>query len=201
MNERTNRTIANLKQNGFTVKFFDTADAAKKAILEDAASYKSAAFGGSVTVDKMGIYEALSEKGLETFWHWKSDDRVQALMDSRSADIYFTGCNAITESGSLVNIDGTGNRLSGILYGHKHVFMVTGTNKIAGSYEEALLRIKNHACPLNANRLELKTPCAASGKCENCVTPLRMCCATLIIDRQTKGTPLTIYLIDEVLGF
>ena len=201
MNERTNRTISNLKQNGFTVKYFDDAESAKKAILEEVSPNQSVGFGGSVTVDKLGIYDALKEKGNSVFWHWKAEDKKKALQDVRTSDVFFTGCNAITESGSLVNIDGTGNRLSGILFGHKQVFMVTGVNKITANYEEALIRLKNHACPLNAKRLGLNTPCAEIGKCTNCDSPQRMCKATLIIDRQPGGTPITIYLIGESLGY
>jgi len=201
MNERTNRTIANLTQNGFTVKYFEDGESAKKALIEDVGADLSVGFGGSVTVDKLGIYEALQSKGNPVFWHWKSEDKKEALKQARGTDVYISGCNAITESGSLVNIDGTGNRLSGILYGHKQVFMVTGVNKIAGNYEEAMLRIKNQACGLNAKRLSLATPCAESGKCMNCDSPKRICRATLIIDRLPLGAQMTIYLIGESLGY
>jgi len=112
-----------------------------------------------------------------------------------------SGTNAITEGGSLINIDGTGNRLSGMLYGHKKTIIIAGVNKIAGNYEEAMLRIKNVACPANARRLNRNTPCAQLGKCMNCSSPERICKATLIIDRQPSGVPITIYLINEELGF
>jgi L-lactate utilization protein LutB len=198
------RTIENLSQNGFTVKFFPDSESAKKVILEDIAPDKTVGFGGSMTVENMGIYEALKEKGVRALWHWKADEgenKRDILKLSAAADIYFSSTNAITESGSLVNIDGTGNRLSGLLFGHEKVIIVAGVNKITRSLDEALIRIKNIASPSNAKRLGRKTPCASLGRCMNCDVPDRICKATLIIDRQPGDSPITIYLINEDLGY
>lgn len=204
MDGRVERTIENLKKNGFTVKYFEDAARAKEAILAEVEADASAGFGGSVTVDGMGIYEALKEKGHPVFCHWKvgpGEDRKAILREAATTDVYFTSSNAITEAGALVNIDGTGNRLSSMLYGHKRLFVVAGVNKIAGSYEEAIIRIKNQTCGPNARRLGLKTPCAELDKCMNCSSPQRICKATLIIDRQPNAVPVTIYLINEKLGY
>jgi L-lactate utilization protein LutB len=200
------RTIDSLRRNGFAVKYFESKEEAKTAILEDMPLDETVGFAGSVTVDEMKIYEALVSRGSKAFWHWKLTDsqsqtKEEVLAAAASADVFLSGTNAITEYGSLVNIDGTGNRLSGMLYGHKKVYIVVGVNKIAGSYEEAMLRIKNVASPANAKRLNRKTPCATLGKCMNCDSEDRICKATLIIDRQPGGVPITLYLINENLGF
>lgn len=198
------QTIDNLTRNGFKVKFFEDAESAKAAILDAIEMDKTVGFGGSITLQDMGIYEALKDRGSQISWSWvigEGETRKDLLKQSANADVYLSGTNAITESGSLVNIDGTGNRLSGILFGHEKVIIVVGTNKITRSLDEALIRIKNIASPPNTKRLGKNTPCAEFGKCMNCDVPDRVCRATLIIDRQPGGVPITIYLINEKLGY
>lgn len=198
------RTIESLKENGFTVKYFEDSKSAKAAILDEVIPGQTVGFGGSMTVADMEIYEALQDRTNPVYWHWKAkegEDRKDILRKAAAADIYLSSTNAITENGILVNIDGTGNRLSGMLYGHDRVIIVAGVNKITRSLDEALIRIKNVATPANAKRLGMNTPCAKLGKCMNCSVPDRLCRATLIIDRQPNGVPITIYLIGESLGY
>ena len=198
------KTIENLEHNGFTVNYFTNSKDAKAAIMEEIHPKETIGFGGSVTVENLGIYESLKEQGNPVYWHWRiseGQNPKELLKNAANADIYFSGTNAITEEGSLLNIDGTGNRLSGILFGHKRVIIVAGVNKITRNYEEAILRIKNVACPANAKRLNRDTPCAKLGKCMNCNSKDRICKATLIIDRQPAGVPIILFLINESLGF
>lgn len=139
----------------------------------------------------MGIYEALKEKGNTIYSHLHStegEDLKEILKNAANATVYFTSSNAITEAGVLINIDGTGNRLSSMLYGHEQVFVIAGVNKIVRNYEEAILRIKNVVAPSNAKRLNRNTPCAKLAKCMNCDSEDRICKATLIIDRQPGGS-------------
>jgi hypothetical protein len=41
-----------------------------------------------------------------------------------TADVFLTSVNALSETGELVIIDGTGNRIAGSLYGHADVEVV-----------------------------------------------------------------------------
>lgn len=204
MRDEVERTIENLKRNGFSVNYHATKEEAMAALLAAIAPEESVGYGGSVTLQELGVFEALKARGQTQSWHWmpgEGDDRRALLARSAASDVFLTGTNAITEDGTFVNIDGTGNRLSGMLFGHKRVLMVAGTNKIVRNYEEAMIRIKNVASPLNARRLDRKTPCAVTGKCWNCNVPDRICRATLIIDRQMGGAPITLHLIGEPLGY
>ena len=87
MKERIEITIGNLKKNGFTVKYFKDAESAKKTILGDVTAGQSIGFGGSVTVDRLGIYEDLKEKGCPVFWHWKSADKDERIHSLQQAAI------------------------------------------------------------------------------------------------------------------
>lgn len=99
----------NFERHGFKTSFFDTKKAASD-YLKDQISGKKVAIGGSVTAQEMGLYEALSEKN-EVIWHWKKAGR-EMLVEARSAEVYITSANGVSKTGELVNIDGTGNRVS-----------------------------------------------------------------------------------------
>lgn len=73
--------------------------------------------------------------------------RRQALL----VDLFFTGSNALTESGKLVNLDMVGNRVAGIIFGPRHVIITIGRNKIVSEVEDAMHRIKYYAAPLKCN--------------------------------------------------
>ena len=68
------RTIENLKRNGFSVKYFEDSRSAKEAILNEIGPDQTVGFGGSMTVADLGIYEALKEKGNHVYWHWKAGE-------------------------------------------------------------------------------------------------------------------------------
>lgn len=47
--------------------------------------------------------------------------------------VFITSVNAASVTGELVNLDGTGNRVAGSLFGHEKVYFVLGRNKLTGS--------------------------------------------------------------------
>lgn len=202
MIERIKNTMRNLEKNGFEVRYFENEFSAVDSLLKDISADESVGFGGSMTVSELGIYDKLVKQGSAVYWHQKKpDDRAAELGRAATATVYLTGTNAITEDGRLVNIDGTGNRTSSMLFGHDRAYIIAGVNKIARNLDEAMIRIKNVACPKNAERLKLDTPCRHLGKCMNCDSPQRMCNATLILERQPKGVKVILYLINENLGY
>lgn len=190
-----------LIENGFNVEIFKSSEEAKNALLRAINVDESIAFGGSKTLEELGLYEEFKNRGNEIYWHWREEDKNYARQKAIDTDIYLTSTNALTLDGKLVNIDGTGNRVSSMIFGHKRVYVVVGRNKICKDYDEAIKRIKNIAAPLNAKRLNLNTPCKFTGKCSDCDSPDRMCNAEVIIHRNPTGTEINIYLIDEKLGF
>ena len=196
--------IENLKKNGFEVRFFDKSDAAVEILIKEIPKEKTIGFGGSVTVNELNIVEELI-KDNRTVYHSKlakdPSQRKAMSKNAASAEVYISSANAITIDGRIINIDATGNRISSMLYGHEKVYLICGTNKIAKNYEEAILRIKNQVCGRNAERLNLDTPCRATGKCMNCNSPDRICKATLILEKCPSSQQVIVYLIDEILGY
>ena len=204
MSELLQQAAKALTAKGYTVRCFSNKKEALTAFLEEVPVSDTIGFGGSVTVAEMGLCEALMERGTTIYSHWHIPEGETAKTvqeKAGTADLYVCSSNAVTLDGKLVNVDGTGNRLASILYGHKRCYFMVGVNKIVADQEAAMERLRAFACPLNAKRLNKKTPCVKTGRCMDCNSPERICNFTLILERQTPtGVPCTIYLIDEALG-
>lgn len=193
-------TIKNLKTRGFDASFFATGKEAVEYLsseLQDA----NIGFGGSVTLENLGLYEKLSENN-RVFWHWKQD-RNEAIKNSGEAEVYITSANAVAETGEIINIDGSGNRVSSTLFGKKTVYIIIGINKIEENFDKALWRARNIASPLNARRLNKNTPCVKGElKCYDCKSPDRICRGLVVLWEKMSGTEkLEVIIIDEALGY
>jgi len=184
------------EDRGYKVTCFET--------KEEAADYVAGALkgevigiGGSVTVDQMGLFDRLTEKNT-VWWHWR--DR-ESLKRYGTFTVFLSSVNAVAETGELVNIDGTGNRISATLYGPRRVIFLVGKNKIAPDLPAAIERAKASAIP-NAARLKRRTPCVQTGKCSDCRSPDRICNAMTIYWMKMMGfEEEEIVFINEDLGF
>ncbi len=194
--------VSTLEQKGYIVHPATNAAQAKEIALSLIGT-GSAGFGGSVTVHGLGLSDALRAQGNAVYKHWDTpEDMKKVFRGAADADFYVCSTNAITLDGTLVNIDGTGNRVSAIIGGPENVIFIIGKNKLVKTLGAALKRIKTEACPKNARRLSLSTPCPADGICANCDIPQRMCRVTAIIEyppRMVKAMHLI--LVDEELGY
>ena len=187
----------NLEKRGYRVQTFATAKEAAD-YLDGAIDGVSVGFGGSMTLQAMGLYDRLVGHN-EVHWHWT--DGVAACGAAADAGVYVTSVNGLAETGELINIDGTGNRVASMVYGHEKVYLVVGRNKLAPTYEEALWRARNIAAPKNAQRLGKKTPCAVKGdRCYDCKSPERICRGLVVQWEAMMGMETEIILIDEELG-
>lgn len=187
------------EKKGFETCYFATAAEAVEYLKEEIKG-TTVAFGGSVTLQQMGLYEALRDQN-QMVWHWRCMT-VDVMKMAQNAKVYLTSANGVSETGELVNIDGRGNRVAASLFGPEHTYYVIGKNKLAKDLHSALYRAKNIAAPKNAQRLGKKTPCAVKAdKCYNCSSPDRICNATVIVERPLTGMKTTLLFIDEELGY
>ncbi len=187
----------NLEQRDFTVRAFATAAEAAD-YLDKEINGVSVGFGGSMTVQEMGLYPRLAAHN-DTIWHWDKAGLEQAAV----TDVYISSVNGLAETGEIINIDGTGNRVASTLFGHKKVYFVVGKNKIAPDYDKALWRARNIASPKNAQRIGVQTPCAAKGdKCYDCQSPQRICRGLVVLWEKPKSIEtVEVILIDQELGY
>lgn len=196
------KTIDHLKKHGFNAIYFETKEAAKEALVASVHG-KTVGFGGCVTAQQMGLYEALG-KDNQVFWHWADGDRAAATESAAHADVYILSANALSETGEIVNIDGNGNRIASMFYGHQRVIFVVGINKLTPDLPSAIERARNVASPLNARRLKRQTPCALSEpmRCHDCASPERICSGLAILLEKMGSIPeMDVYLIGEKLGY
>ncbi|MBR1647325.1 MAG: lactate utilization protein [Selenomonadaceae bacterium] len=193
----------NLEKRGYGVKSFDTAEAAAD-YLDGQIVDKTVGFGGSVTLERMGLFDRLALRN-EVFYHNRLPGGVtpnEIRKEAATAEIYLSSVNALAETGEIVNIDGVGNRVASISFGHEKVYLVVGENKITPDFDTALWRARNIAAPKNAQRLKAKTPCAVKGdKCYECESPGRLCRAVSILWAPPLKSDFEVVLIHEELGF
>ena len=195
------KAIASLQKRGFAVRYFDSAKEAADYLV-GSISGKTVGIGGSVTIEQMGLYDRLTQDNT-VYWHWVTNDQ-QTRLSANNAQVYLSSANAIAETGEIVNIDGSGNRVAATLYNHERVVFVAGVNKLAPDLERAMYRARNVAAPLNARRLKFNTPCAVSKemKCYDCASKDRICNGFVTIVCPMRGVGMTeVVLIGEELGY
>lgn len=191
-----------LEKNGFAVSVFAAGEEAA-AYLNEQIDRTSVGMGGSMTIAALGLRESLSRHNI-VFSHGftpGAPDQVQRL--AANAEVYLLSANGIAEdTGEILNIDGTGNRLSSSLYGHRKVYFLAGRNKISPSFHSALQRVRNVVAPKNAQRLGRKTPCAVRGdRCYDCDSPERICRGLTVLYRKMNSMDMEVVLVDQELGY
>ena len=195
------RAIDSLTREGFAVRYFDTASEAAD-YLAGSISGKTVGIGGSVTIEQLGLYDRLVQNNT-VYWHWRTNDTATRTA-AACAEVYLSSANAIAETGEIVNIDGSGNRVAATLYNREWVVFVAGVNKLAPDYESAVYRARNVAAPLNARRLKFNTPCATAKemKCYDCASKDRICSGIVSIVWPKRGVGATeVVLVGEELGY
>ena len=192
-----------LKALGCQVSGVDTADQAADCLCGRSQN-TTVGFGGSVTLQQMGLLEKLGKQNT-VLWHWQPAEGrtgVQMREEARKAPVYLSSVNGLAETGEIINIDGTGNRVAETVYGHEQVYFIVGKNKLAPDYDQALWRARNIAAPKNAQRLNCKTPCAAEGdRCYDCKSPARICRALSVLWRPPLGARYEVVLVNQELGY
>jgi len=200
-------TLSNLKKNGFDARSLHSKEEALKTLLGMIPVDANVGVGGSVTVREIGLIEALLKRGTPVADHWRSDLTQAEKRDIRrsqlTCDVFVSSTNAVTIDGKLVNADGTGNRVASMIFGPRKVIIIAGANKIVKGIDEAIVRIRELAAPMNAKRLNSKSLCGTTGLCteEKCDSPDRLCNVITILERRPNETETTVLLVNENLGY
>ena len=197
-----------LEANNFEVFLANNAEEAKKLVMEEivpATGARSISWGGSMTFIDTGLYDALKDcDDMEVLDTADRSVPPEEFLERRRkallTDLFFSGTNAVTEAGQLVNLDMIGNRVGALAFGPKHVVIVVGRNKIVSDLDEAMSRIKNYAAPANAIRLDMKTPCTKTSFCEECKSASRICNTWTITEKSFPKGRIKVVIINEDMG-
>ena len=192
-----------LESRHFEPYYCDDREQAKALVMSLIPEGASVSFGGSATIDQIGIIPSLKEGNFRVIDRNSvpAEERERVMRDAFFADYYLSSSNAVTEDGMLFNIDGNGNRVAAMTYGPKNVIVVVGINKIVKDIDAAVSRARNLAAPTNAQRFEISTPCKISGSCADCKSKDSICAymVTTILCRPAKK--IKVIIVGESLGF
>lgn len=196
--------VKNLKKRGMEAYYYPTAKEGLDKALELIPEGASVGWGGSLTIDQIGIKDILKKGNYQVVDRDQGktpEERVELMKKALLCHTFLTSTNAITMDGELVNIDGNGNRLAAICFGPDQVIIMVGINKAAGDLSSAVSRVRVDACVPNAERFQIQTPCALTGTCTECLTGSTIC-SQILVTRYSK-TPgrIQVIVIGEALGF
>ncbi len=197
-----------LEANNFEVFIAGTRDDAKRIFLDDIfpkTGATSISWGGSMTFVGTGLYDALKDRSdltvIDTYDRsLPAEESIERRRRALTVDLFITSTNAITETGQLVNLDMIGNRIAALVFGPKQVVLFVGRNKLTADLDAAMFRVKNYVAPVNAMRLDKKTPCVKTSFCEECNSPGRICNAWTITEKSFPKGRIKIILINEDMG-
>jgi hypothetical protein len=231
------KVIENLAKNNIEAEYAINRQEALAMVIEAIPPEATIGIGDSVTLHQIGLFDWLKQGQHQVFNPFLRAEDGDPLHQEKKifdlmrkamlSDVFLASANAVTLDGKLVNVDGRGNRAAAILFGPKKTILIVGVNKIVKDVNQALMRIKLVAAPINNTRhlikhgdhflemgIDLKNlPCLVTGSCisnepwENCKNPSRSCHKITIIDGQVKEvvTPeeagISVILVGENLGY
>ena len=196
------KVIKGLASRNMTGYYAATKKEARELALSLIPEGSKITMGGSMSVAEIGLRGAVDCDKYEFLDRDRAEDKRAAMLFAYDADWFLASCNAITEDGILVNIDGNSNRVSAIAQGPKHVLFIVGMNKVADDVDGALKRARNIAAPVNAQRFDhLDIPCRKTGSCMNCKSPDTICCNFLITRFSKHKDRIHVILVNDDLGF
>jgi len=201
---KAENVIKGFKKRNIEGYYVKNSEAAKNKVMELIEENSSVSWGGSMTLKRIGIFDELKSgnyKLIDRATAKSPEEKEKIYHQALSADNYLMSSNAITQSGKLVNIDGTGNRLAALMYGPKNIIIVAGMNKVAADEESAVKRASNQAGPANAIRLDKDTPCTRIGYCTSCHVDDTICSHTVITRFSHPEERIKVILVGEELGY
>lgn len=204
LTQRMERTAKALRRNRMLATCVDRAEDVVpllKTLLNPGALIGN---GRSATLEQCGVMELLQSGAydyIDKYAAQTEEEKWQMKARIINADFFLASANAVTENGEVYQLDGHASRIGPIAFGPKHVILVAGVNKIVPDLAAAEARVRSIAAPANAKRQNSPTPCVVTGKCENCHSPGRICCSTLILSQQRIENRIHVILVKEELGY
>jgi Uncharacterised ACR, YkgG family COG1556. len=192
-----------LQERNFEAYYCKTAAEARDTAISLIPEGSSVSWGGSLTIREIGLLDEVKARNytvIDRDTAKSPQERHELMRQALLCDTYLTSVNAISENGEFVNIDGLGNRVAAITFGPKSVVVVAGMNKVCPTPDDAYIRAKNYASPLNVVRLGLTTPCNITGSCANCKAD-DCACSYIVTTRMCKiPGRIKIILVGAPLG-
>ncbi len=188
--------IAALEQNGIEARLVTKEDV-KAEVLEMLPEGANVLQASSVTLDSLGISDAINNSGKfdavkPKLAKMNRDEQGREMQMLGAAPTYVVGSvHAVTEDGKVIVVSNTGSQLSSYVFGAEKVIWVVGTQKLVPDLNTAMERINEYVLPLESERLN---------KAYN-MTMGSFVSKVLIFNREIKPGRITLLFVDEALGF
>lgn len=201
--ERAVAALANRNITGHYVATNEEAVAVARELLTPGCKV---AYGDSASLYESGIL-ALIKSGEYHVEEWdapgvKYEEMRQFWLNGFTADVFFSGVNAMTDDGIIVNLDSTGNRIAPIFFGPQKVVLLAGINKLVPDLDAAFARAHQASAINNIKYAEsMKTPCVQTGRCMNCQGRYRGCAYTQVIENNIFPGRMHVIIVGQSLGY
>jgi hypothetical protein len=211
MEEGIRKTLKYLKARNLKPWFTNNCREARNLIMDLVPQNVTVGIGDSSTIRQIGVIKNLKNRGtkvIDPFDLEKPISRsggyleflIKPMIEATLCDVFLTGINAVTQDGRLLSIDGAGNRVAGMFWGHPQVILAIGKNKIVENLDEAFRRVRNLIAPEHLKRRGAQSPCTVTGRCHDCIGPHRICAVTTIIENKPPFSEMNVIVVDEDLG-
>ena len=201
--KRGTTLVKQLKSRHFDAYYCATKEEALAQALSLIPEGSSVGWGGALSAHQIGLMDAVRAGNYQAFDRdaCKTPEEIAQMgIKCLGADVFLTGANALSLDGQMVNIDGTGNRLAGIIYGPKSVIVIAGMNKVEDTLDAAVQRARTVAAPMNQQRFQLNNPCTVTGACADCKSETCICNQILITRHCRPVGRIKFILVGEELG-
>ena len=202
--EKRGKTLAkHLSAHHFESYYCATKEEALEKALSLIPEGSKVGWGGAISAQQIGLLDAVKSGAYQVIDRdcaASPEERTALMRACFDADFFIMGANAISLDGSLVNIDGIGNRLGMLIYGPKNVLVIAGMNKVADTLEDAVTRARTVAAPINKQRFGTDTPCTSTGNCADCLSDGCICNQILITRHCRPVGRIQFIIVGEDLG-
>ena len=123
------KIVKELTARNMEAYYTDSKEEALKKALELIPEGSSISWGGSMSVNEIGLKEAVCQGNYQVYNRDTAptpEDKRKIELAAYDCDYFLTSANAITEDGIMINIDGHSNRVSSIAAGPRNVLMIIG---------------------------------------------------------------------------
>jgi hypothetical protein len=192
--------IAELGKRNIDGYYCESKSDALDKILELTVRDATVSWGGSVTLQEIGLIDALKDgeyQVLDPNGVTGGVEKERVAREALCADYFFMSSNAITITGELVNADGIGNRVAALCFGPSHVVVVVGVNKIVKDVDAGIDRIKRIAGPKICLKFkpDIKTYEEAIKLANDSISQ------TVVTSNSVIKGRITVILVGESLGY
>ena len=201
--KRGHLLVKNLQSRHFDAYYCANRDEALKKALELIPEGASVGWGGAMSAEQIGLLDAVRNGNFQALDRDRcasAEERDKIVRACIFSDVFITGANGLSLDGQMVNIDGSGNRVSSIIYGPKTVLVIAGMNKVEDTLDAALNRARTVAAPSNQQRFLLDNPCTATGTCADCKSKTCICNQIVITRHCRPEGRIRFILVGEDLG-